>query len=259
MLIINVKCYNDNGDYMKLEKWLSNSGIASRRKSKQLILDGLVKVNDKVVLEPSFLVSSKDRITYNNQDVVQEELVYYLMNKPRNVVSTTNDEKGRKTVIDLFLEEHKKERLYPVGRLDYNTAGALIITNDGDLSYILTRPEYEVPKTYLVRVKGFVSRKTIQTLARGVVLEDYKTKPARVKLIEVDSKKQTSLVEITLTEGKNHQVKNMFKQVGHDVTSLTRTHFDFLSIEGLSRGHYRKLKIHEVKRLYSNNKLVKSL
>lgn len=243
---------------MKLEKYLATSGIASRRKSKELILEGKIKVNNEVIKEPSFIVSTDDQITYDGSAVVKEELVYFLLNKPRNIVSTASDEKGRKTVVDLLQEEDKDFRVYPVGRLDFNTAGALLLTNDGQLSYILTRPEYEVPKTYLVRANGFVNKKHINQLKGGLKLPNYTTRPAQAKIVETDNKKQTTLVELTIIEGKNHQVKEMFEHLGFKVTSLTRTSFDFLTIEGLKRGTYRKLKIHEVKKLYSNEKKVKN-
>lgn len=237
---------------MKLEKYLAASGVASRRKSKQLILSGKVKVNDEVVLEPSFIISSSDNVTYNDEVIEKEELVYYLLNKPRNVVSTVSDERNRKTVLDLFSEEDKNIRIYPVGRLDFNTAGALLLTNDGELSYILTRPEYEVPKTYVLRINGILTNQQITQVKRGLKLKEYTTRPAFIKVLEKDYKRKSSLIELIITEGKNHQVKEMFDFLGYKVTSLTRTHFDFLNIEGLKRGTYRKLKIHEVKRLYGN-------
>lgn len=237
---------------MRLEKWLAASGVASRRKSKELILNGEITVNDEVITTPSFLVSSTDEIKYNNKIIEKEELVYYLLNKPKNIISSVTDDRKRQTVIDLLDEEHKKERLYPVGRLDFNTSGAIILTNDGDLSYILTRPEYLVPKTYVARVKGLINKPVIRKMEQGLQLEGYKTRPAVLKVLEKDFKTQTTLVELTITEGKNHQVKDMFKHVEHPVISLTRTHFDFLTVEGLARGTYRKLKIHEIKRLYAN-------
>jgi 23S rRNA pseudouridine2605 synthase len=161
-------------------------------------------------------------------------------------------EKGRKTILDLLNDEDKDERVYPVGRLDYDSTGVLILTNDGELAYILTRPEYEVPKTYLVTAKGIITREAERKLRTGIELDGYRTREAKVSVKEKNNQKKTSLVEITITEGKNHQVREMFKAVGFPVKSLTRTHFDFLTTEGVKRGSYRPLKIHEVKKLYVN-------
>lgn len=239
---------------MKLEKYLAKSGVASRRKSKQLILDGQIKVNNITIKEPSYLITTTDQITYNNELVTKEEQVYFLLNKPKNVITTASDERGRKTVLDLLSEEDKQIRVYPVGRLDFNSAGALLLTNDGKLTYILTRPEYEVPKTYVVRINGLINRTDLKNLKEGIDLKTYYTRPAIIKVLQRDYSKKTSLVELTIIEGKNHQVKDMFSHLGYKVMSLTRTHFDFLNIKGLKRGTYRKLKIHEVKKLYSNEK-----
>lgn len=237
---------------MKLAKYLAHGGIASRRKSKELVLNGEVLVNDKVVYEPSYLVKKDDIVTYKGLNVIKEELVYYLVNKPRGVVSTVSDEKGRKTVLDLLNEEDREKRIYPIGRLDYDSTGVLLLTNDGELSYILTRPEFDVPKTYLATVKGFFTKESERRLRVGVRLEDYLTRPATVNLKEKDLKKRTSLVEITIIEGKNRQVREMFSHVGYPVLSLTRTRYDFLTTEEVPRGSYRPLKIHEVKKLYLN-------
>ncbi len=237
---------------MKLVKYLAHGGIASRRKSKELILNGKVLVNGKVVNEPSYLLKKDDIVTYEGLEVEKEELVYYLVNKPRGVVSTVSDEKGRKTILDLLSEEDREKRIYPVGRLDYDSTGVLLLTNDGDLSYILTRPEFDVPKTYLATVRGIFTKIAERRLRVGVRLEDYLTRPATVSTKEKDFKKRTSLVEITIIEGKNRQVKEMFSHVGFPVLSLTRTQYDFLTTEGVKRGSYRPLKIHEVKRLYLN-------
>lgn len=237
---------------MKLAKYLAHSGVASRRKSKELVLNGEILVNNEVIYEPSYLVKKEDIVTYQGLNVVKEELVYYLVNKPRGVVSTVSDEKGRKTVLDLLDEEDREKRIYPVGRLDYDTTGVLLLTNDGELSYILTRPEFDVPKTYLATVKGFFTKTAERRLKVGVRLDGYLTRPAMVTLKDKDVKNKTSLVEITIIEGKNRQVKEMFSHVGFPVISLTRTHYDFLTTEGVTRGSYRPLKIHEVKKLHLN-------
>ena len=239
---------------MRLEKLLAYSGIASRRKSKELILVGYVKVNDEVCLEPGFRVQKSDHVTYMGETVEMVENVYYLMNKPRGVVTTTSDEKNRKTVIDLLTIEDQEERVYPVGRLDHDTAGLLLLTNDGVLTQHLTRPEFEVPKTYLARVFGLISKEAIRQLQKGVKLEDYTSKPAKVTLKERNHKQKTSLIEITITEGKNHQIKAMCSHVGFPVKSLTRIAFDNLTLAGVKRGQYRPLKLHEIKQLYAHVK-----
>lgn len=237
---------------MKLEKYLAHGGIASRRKSKQLILNGEVYVNGVKQFEPSYLVKKNDVVTYLGNIVKKEENVYYLLNKPRGVVSTVKDEKGRKTVIDLLDQYDRTERVYPVGRLDYDSTGVLLLTNDGELAYILTRPEYRVPKTYLATVKGSFTKDAEKQLSRGVNLSGYKTRPATINVIERNRKNNSSLIEITIEEGKNRQVKEMFEHVGFPVRALTRISFDFLTTEGVKRGGYRSLKINEVKRLYRN-------
>ncbi|MFA5720598.1 MAG: pseudouridine synthase [Acholeplasmataceae bacterium] len=239
---------------MRLEKMLAYSGIASRRKSKELILAGEVKVNGAVCLEPGFKVEKSDVVTYLGEVVETVEFVYYLMNKPRGVVTTTSDEKNRKTVIDLLAVEDKEDRVYPVGRLDYDTAGLLLLTNDGILTQHLTRPEFEVPKTYLVRVIGLISKAALRNLQRGVKLDNYTSKPAIVALKERNTKQKSSLIEITISEGKNHQIKDMCKAVGFPVKSLTRITFDTLTLDGVKRGEYRSLKLHEIKKLYAHVK-----
>lgn len=239
---------------MRLEKLLAYSGIASRRKSKEIILEGLIKVNNEVCLEPGYHVTKEDVVTYLEEIVERVEHVYYLLNKPRGVISSVSDEKNRKTVIDLLTLEDKEDRVYPIGRLDYDTAGLLLLTNDGTLSYHLTRPEFEVPKTYLVRALGLISKEAIKKLSKGIKLDTYTTKQATVKLKERNKRLKTSLVEITIVEGKNHQVKDMFTSVGFPVKSLTRIGFDDLSLEGVKRGEYRPLKIHEIKKLYARVK-----
>lgn len=239
---------------MRLEKVLSYSGIASRRKSKEIILAGEVKVNGEVCIEPGYKVNKNDVVTYQGEVLRKEEYVYFLLNKPRGIVSTTSDEKKRKTVIDLLTLEDQEKRVYPIGRLDYDTAGLLLLTNDGVLTQHLTRPEFEVEKTYLARVVGIINKPATTKLEKGVKLEEYTTKKAKVTVKERNLKEKTSLIEITITEGKNHQIKDMCKEVGFPVKSLTRIGFDHLTLDGVKRGEYRSLKPHEVKKLYAHVK-----
>ncbi|HHT39213.1 MAG: pseudouridine synthase [Acholeplasmatales bacterium] len=235
---------------MRLEKYLSEAGIASRRKSKELILKGLVKVNGAVILAPGHHLDKDDIVVYQGKKVTKANYLYFLMNKPRGVISSLNDEKGRKTIIDLMYEEDRKEYVFPVGRLDYDTSGLILLTNDGELTYILTRPEYNVPKTYLASLDGLIKKEELKVLAQGIALKGYQSRPSYAKIKEKDFKKKTSLVEITLREGKNHQVKEIFLELGYRVTSLVRIKFADLTLKGVSKGSYRPLTIHEVKTLY---------
>jgi 23S rRNA pseudouridine2605 synthase len=237
----------------RLNKALADRGVASRRKSDQIIKEGRVKVNDAVITEPGTQVHPGDIITVDGKKLAKEERHYILMNKPTGTLSTVTDDKGRKTVIDLLDRSFAGMRLFPVGRLDYDTAGLIILTDDGELANILSHPSYEVEKTYLARVKGIVIKETVRTMRQGVLLPDgHKAKPRAVRLVERDKDHQSSLLEITLTEGRNREVRNIMEAIGHPVIRLTRTRYDFLSTEGIARGGYRPLKIHEVKKLYAN-------
>ncbi len=231
----------------RLQKYLSSCGIASRRKSEQIILDGRVKVNGKVITELGFKVNDKDTVTVDDNDVVREEKEYYLLYKPEKTICSVHDEKGRTSVIDLI---ETKEKVFPVGRLDYDTSGLLLITNDGELTNILTHPKGNVRKTYLAKVDGLVTSKEIHELSNGILLDGVKTKKAIAKLKKYDKTNNKSYVELTITEGRNHQVKNMLDAVGHKVIKLKRTNYAFLDLTGMKKGEYRKLSIKEVKQLY---------
>ncbi|MDI6452337.1 pseudouridine synthase [Peloplasma aerotolerans] len=237
----------------RLQKVLAQANIASRRKSEEIILEGRVKVNGVVVSELGFKVDKKDKIEVDGKPIELAEHLYFLLNKPTGYVSTTSDEKNRKTVIDLLDDEHKNIRLYPVGRLDFDTAGLLLLTNDGDFTNRLTHPEHEVEKEYLARVEGIVIRKKIVQLRKGVRIDDnYLAIPKAVQLVELNKVHQSTLLSITLTEGRNKQVRKMFEAIGHPVKKLTRVRYDFLTLDGVERGTYRPLRIHEVKKLYGN-------
>jgi len=235
---------------MRLQKALAEAGIASRRKAEELITSGQIKVNGVVVTELGFKVKETDEIFFNDERVVREDKVYLLLNKPTGYVSTVSDEKGRKTVLDLINPEDVKERIYPVGRLDSDTAGLIILTNDGDLTYSLTHPKHEVEKEYLARVKGIVVRNKAKEIKNGVVIDDnYLAVPKEVRIVELDKEFQTTLLSITLTEGKNREVRKIFEAAGHPVINLTRVRIANLTTEGVGRGYYRRLKIHEIKYL----------
>jgi 23S rRNA pseudouridine2605 synthase len=236
----------------RLQKLLAHAGIASRRQCEELILEGKVKVNGQVVTELGTKVKpGKDKIEVSGKVIeAKEENVYILLYKPKGVVTTMKDPQKRKTIIDLL--EGIKERVYPIGRLDYETEGLLLLTNDGELTYALTHPKHEIEKTYEAKVQGFPTDAKIRHLSRGVELEDGITAPAKVKL--VNRGKSSSVVEMKIHEGKNRQVRRMFEAVGNPVLELKRTKFAFLTLGGLKEGTFRHLKSHEVQEL---KKLVK--
>ncbi len=235
----------------RLQKVIASSGVCSRRKAEELIVNGKVKVNGKVVTELGTKVDNKDEIEVNNQLIAKEEKEYYLLNKPRGVITSTSDDKGRTTVVDLI---DTTSRIYPVGRLDYDTTGALILTNDGEFANILTHPKNNIDKVYLAKLNGIIKGEQINKLKDGVILDNVLVKPSRVKLKKVDSSKNSSMVEITIHEGKNHEVKRLFESVGFLVDKLTRERIGIFNLEGLKSGEYRKLTLKEIQIVYSNKK-----
>lgn len=239
----------------RLQKVLAQANIASRRKAEEMILAGRVKVNGEIITTLGFKVSERDIIAVDDQPITKAQLKYFLLNKPTGYLSTVTDDKGRRTVIDLLDEEHQDTRLYPVGRLDYDTAGLLLLTNDGELTKRLTHPAYEIEKEYLVRVDGIVIRRKINELRNGVkIVPGGFVKPKKVRLLELHKAHQSTLLSITLTEGKNKQVRKMIESIGFKVKNLTRIRYDELTLDGVERGTYRSLKIHEIKRLYGHTK-----
>lgn len=231
----------------RLQKYLSACGVASRRKSEEIILAGKVKVNGVVITELGYKVSDKDVVSVDGIDVSKQNKEYYLLYKPEKIICSVHDEKGRTTVIDLI---NTKEKVFPVGRLDYDTSGLLIITNDGELTNALTHPKGNIKKTYLAKVEGLVTSKDIHALSNGILLDGVMTKKAYAKLKKYDKKNNKSYVELTITEGRNHQVKNMLDATGHKVIKLKRTNYAFLDLTGMKKGEYRKLSIKEIKQLY---------
>lgn len=231
----------------RLQKIIANSGYCSRRKAEELILAGKVIVNGEVVKELGTKASEKDEILVNGNKIFSEEKEYYLLNKPRGVVTTTSDDKNRKTVVD-FIDTDK--RIYPVGRLDYDTTGVLILTNDGEFANMIMHPKSEIDKVYIAKVEGIVNGEAVHKLEDGVNLDGVIVKASRVKVRKVDNKTNHSMVEITIYEGKNHQVKRMFEAVGYRVDKLKRERIAFLTTEGLTSGEYRKLNNKEVSKLY---------
>ena len=233
----------------RLQKVIANSGYCSRRKAEEEITKGHVTVNGQIITELGTKVNVSDVI-----DIIgtvlkkQDEKEYILFFKPREVVTTTHDDKGRKTVLDYIDTDL---RIYPIGRLDYDTTGLLLLTNDGELANLLMHPKTEIEKVYVAKIEGILTGKEINKLKNGVVIDGRKTSKAKVKVRKVDKKNQTSIVEITIHEGRNHQVKKMFERVGHTVLKLKRERFAFLDLKGLRSGEYRYLNIKEVKKLYA--------
>jgi len=231
----------------RLQKVIAQSGYTSRRKAEELIKEGKVSVNGEIVRELGTKVSGSDDIVINGIHLSKEEKEYYLLNKPRGVISSVSDEHDRKTVID-FIKTNK--RIYPIGRLDYDTTGLILLTNDGELSNILMHPKSNVEKTYLAKLNRFFDKEDLFKLKNGVLVDGIKCMPTKVKIKNNDLKKNNSLIEITIVEGRNHIVKKVFEQLGYLVDKLTRIEYGFLTLDTLKSGEYRKLTIKEVKKLY---------
>ncbi len=231
----------------RLQKVIAESGVASRRKAEELILNKRVKVNGEIITELGVKVSEKDEIKVDDTIISREEKVYYLLNKPRGVITSTNDEHGRKTVVSLIGET---KRIYPVGRLDYDTTGALILTNDGEFANMMMHPKNNIDKVYVAKVKGILSPSEIMQLKDGVIIDGVMTSKSRVKVKKIDKSTNTSIVELIIHEGKNHQVKKMFESIGKEVLKLKREKIAFLDLKGLNSGEYRKLNHKEISKLY---------
>lgn len=236
---------------LRLQKVLAESGVASRRAAERIIAEGRVKVNGVIVTAlGTKVLPGRDRVEVDGAEVVTDPAKRYcLLYKPAGYLSTVKDPQGRKTVIDLLPRKYG-ERLYPVGRLDLDAEGLLLMTNDGELAFRLTHPRYRVPKSYRVTVKGVVEQETLDELRGGMALEDGVTAPAEAKVVARDPKRKKSVLELTLTEGKKRQVKRMCEAVGHPVQSLKRVSIAFLDAGGLEPGRCRELSRQEVRRLY---------
>ena len=233
----------------RLQKVIASSGYTSRRKAEELILEGRVKVNNKIITKLGVTVSEKDSIKIDDIELEKGiELVYYLLNKPRGVITSTSDEFGRKTVLDII---KTNTRIYPVGRLDYDTTGLIILTNDGELANHLMHPKNEIEKVYIAKIDGIIGGFELKKIKDGVYIDGIKTAKARAKLKSVDRKNKKSIVELTIHEGRNHQVKKMFEAVGYNVEKLKRERYGFLTLDGLKSGEFRKLNKKEVKQLYN--------
>ena len=234
----------------RLQKYIASGGVCSRRKAEELILAGRVKVNGEVITELGTKVSSGDAVTVDDKLVEVNEHIYLLMNKPRGVICSSNDEANRKTVVSILPSNFEKYRLFPVGRLDYDTKGVLLLTNDGEFMNELVGPQSELEKEYLVRVDGIFPKEKLIELNKGVNIDGYVTRKCKSYISKVDHKNKSSLVGIIIKEGKYHQVKRMFEVLGYPVKHLTRIRFGELDTEGVAEGCVRHLTPHEIKRLH---------
>ena len=234
---------------MRINKYIASCGVASRRKAEELILNKKVKVNGRLIEELSFQVDEyKDTVEVDGVKIsLDEETVYILLNKPEGYITTVKDQFDRESVLDLVTDI--KERVYPIGRLDYETSGLLLLTNDGDLTYKLTHPKHEVDKTYVARVKGKLTPDEIKMFKSGLKIEDYVTAPAKLKVIRYDEKTNVSLLEIKIHEGKNRQVRKMCKAINHPVLRLRRSAMGKIKIGDCEIGKYRYLTEDEIKYL----------
>ncbi len=231
---------------IRLQKYLAECGIASRRKAEEYIRDGKVKINGKTVTELGIKVNPNIDIVYFNDRRVtkQRENVYILLNKPIGYVTTTKDQFNRNTVLDLI--KGLNIRVVPVGRLDMYTSGALILTNDGDFTYKVTHPSHEIEKTYVATLKGIITEQEIQKLKNGVAIENYVTRPAKVRILKTDTVNNISRVEITIHEGKNRQVRKMCEAIGRNVMALHRSKIGNIDVKNLKIGQWRYLDISEI-------------
>ena len=233
---------------IRLQKYIADCGITSRRKAEELIKQGKIKVNGQIVYELGTKINpQKDMVLYQDKKIKEKEKnVYILLNKPIGYVTTVKDQFKRPSVLDLV---KVKQRVVPVGRLDMYTSGALILTNDGDFVYQVTHPKHEIDKTYTVTIKGIVTEQDVELLKKGVKIEEYTTKPAKVKILKTDLEKNSSRLEITIHEGKNRQIRKMCEAVGYPVLALHRSKISGIDVKDLPLGKWRFLSKQEVERI----------
>lgn len=233
---------------VRLQKYLAEAGIASRRKAEELIVAGKIKVNGETVTELGTKINPKqDCVEYEGKLIKrQEEKVYILLNKPIGYVTTAKDQFNRESVLDLV---KVRQRVVPVGRLDMYTSGALLLTNDGDFVYQVTHPKHEIEKTYTVTLKGKIEKEAVEKLKDGVEIDDYKTRPAKVKILKIEEEKNQSRLEITIHEGKNRQVRKMCEAVGYRVLALHRRKIAGIGVKDLPLGKWRYLDTKEVNKI----------
>lgn len=235
---------------MRLQRALALRGVASRRKAEELIQAGRVKVNDVVITTLGTKVTDKDVIKVDNKEVTKVLKAYYLLNKPVNYLTTLSDPFNRRTIVDLFSPQMKLERVFPIGRLDYETSGALLLTNDGDLAYKLTKTSNNIPKVYQVRVFGILTQDMITKLLKGVLLDGILAKIKSITDIVIEKKINQSSFIITIEEAKNRQVRRMLESLKLEIKWIKRLSFADINISGLKEGEIRPLKPHEIKKLH---------
>lgn len=231
----------------RLQKVIAQSGVTSRRKAEKLITDGLVKVNGQLVTELGTKVSSADKVEVDGVPLEKEAPVYYLLYKPRGVISSIKDDKGRKVVSDFLMEV--PERVFPIGRLDFDSSGIILLTNDGAFANQLMHPKYEVDKVYVAKINGLPDHRKLQQLKKGVKSENELLKAVRYRVLSTDRKNKTMIIELTLREGKNRHIRRMMKELGYPVLKLKREKYGILTLKGLQPGEYRSLTPKEVKQM----------
>lgn len=231
----------------RLQKVIAQSGVTSRRKAEALILEGKVKVNNQVVTELGTKVGPDDKIEVNGVPLEKELPVYYMFYKPRGVISSVKDDKERKVVLDYF--ENIEERIYPIGRLDYDTSGILLLTNDGEFANLLMHPKHGVQKVYVAKIKGIPSKMELARLRKGVKDKGEILKASEYRVLSTDKKKNSMVIEVTLQEGKNRHVRRMMEQLGYPVIKLKRERYGLLTLDGLRVGEFRKLTPKEVNQM----------
>src|SRR5690625_988802 len=231
----------------RLQKVISQSGITSRRKAEQLIVDGKVKVNNRMVTELGTKVSHKDKIEVNGIEIEKEQLKYFLLYKPRGIISSVKDDKNRKVVTDLM--PSVQERVFPIGRLDYNTSGILLLTNDGEFANLLMHPRYGVEKVYQIRINGIPTKEDLNKLLKGVKDNNEILKVIKYEIVSRDKKRNRTELELTLREGKNRHIRRMMDKLGFPVKKLKRIKYGHLTLKDLKVGEYRPLNPKEIKQL----------
>lgn len=233
---------------MRINKFIASCGVASRRKAEEYIKEGIVRVNDKVVTDLSTNINEdKDVVTLNGQKIsINNNLVYYMLNKPKGYVTTMSDDRDRKSIQDLISQIDK--RIFPVGRLDYESEGLIFLTNDGDLTYKLTHPKYNIQKKYIVKVEGEMKESELAVLRAGVVIDGVRYGKCKAELLKFEN--NISRIQIILTEGKNREIRKMFEAINREVIFLKRIEMAGIKLGGLKRGELRKLTEYEVSWLY---------
>ncbi len=232
----------------RLQKVIADFGYTSRRKAEELIQSGKVSVNGEVITTLGTKVSETDAIVVEGNILKRQDKVYYLLNKPKGYITSVKDELGRKVVTDLI---DSKERIYPIGRLDYDTTGLLLLTNDGELANILMHPKNNLEKTYVARVTGKITMEELHMIKKGIKIDDRVCKVNNIKIKKYNKENDSTLVSVTIVEGRNHIVKKLFGSLGHKVVKLNRITYGFLTLDNVPLGDYRNLTLKEIKKLYN--------